>query len=183
LACIAAGGGVTRLHDEAGLTRGILARRGPKRPAEAIIKNGIYGPTTTPSQRPSSMERPMSTALAPPVLVMRDARRLREGDGVRFRILDHGLERDAFAVRYHGAVAAYLNTCRHQSLMLDFGDARFFDDAYDALVCCHHGARYEPGTGVCVAGPCVGSRLTRLGIEERDGGLWCTGRVGGDDAA
>ena len=53
-------------------------------------------------------------------------------------------------------VVAYLNTCRHQGLTLDFGDAHFFDDAYDALVCCQHGARYDPLTGVCVAGPCVG---------------------------
>jgi nitrite reductase/ring-hydroxylating ferredoxin subunit len=114
-------------------------------------------------------------------LVLSAARRLREGDGVRFRILDHGLERDAFAVRFHGALLAYLNTCRHQGLPLDFGDGRFFDDAFDALVCCQHGARYEPTTGACVAGPCVGSHLTRLGLEERDGALWCTGRVGRAD--
>jgi nitrite reductase/ring-hydroxylating ferredoxin subunit len=121
----------------------------------------------------------MSAALAPPVLVMPDARRLREGDGVRFRILDQGLEREAFAVRFDDVVLAYLNTCRHESLMLDFGDAHYFDEAYDALVCCHHGARYEPKTGVCVDGPCVGARLTRLGVELRDGALWCTGREAG----
>ena len=124
----------------------------------------------------------MTGVLEPPLLVLREARRLREGDGVRFRILDFGLERDAFAVRFKGAAFAFLNTCRHQSLMLDFGDARFFDEDADALVCVHHGARYEPATGVCVAGPCVGSRLTRLGLEERGGELWCTGRTGTDDA-
>jgi nitrite reductase/ring-hydroxylating ferredoxin subunit len=125
----------------------------------------------------------MTTALEPPVLVLREARRLSEGEGVRFRILDHGLERDAFAVRYRGAALAYLNTCRHQNLPLDFGDARFFDAEYDALVCCHHGARYAPDSGICVAGPCAGSRLTRLELEERAGALWCTGRVGAIDAA
>ena len=124
----------------------------------------------------------MTAMLEPPVLVVREAHRLREGDGVRFRILDHGLERDAFAVRYRGGALAFLNTCRHQSLALDFGDARFFDDQADALVCVHHGARYAPETGVCVAGPCVGSRLTRLGLEERGGGLWCTGRLESADA-
>lgn len=124
----------------------------------------------------------MSGLLEAPVLVMRDERRLREGDGVRFRILDHGLERDAFAVRFRGATYAYLNTCRHQSLPLDFGDARFFDADADALMCVHHGARYAPTTGECVAGPCVGSRLTRLGLEDRDGELWCTGRAEAVDA-
>ena len=119
----------------------------------------------------------MTGALEAPVLVMREAHRLREGDGVRFRILDHGLEREAFAVRFHGTPLAFLNTCRHQSLPLDFGDLRFFDSEADALVCVHHGARYAPETGLCVAGPCVGSRLTRLGLEERAGELWCTGRL------
>ena len=124
----------------------------------------------------------MSAAPVPPLLVLRDARRLREGDGIRFRILDHGLERDAFAVRFRGMVVAYLNTCRHQGLTLDFGDAHFFDDAYDALVCCQHGARYDPLTGVCVAGPCAGARLTPLRLEEKDGMLWCTGRFSADHA-
>jgi hypothetical protein len=65
--------------------------------------------------------------------------------------------------------------CRHQSLPLDFGDAHYFDEAYDALVCCHHGARYRPESGECFAGPCLGGRLTPLVVEERDGALWCVG--------
>jgi nitrite reductase/ring-hydroxylating ferredoxin subunit len=124
----------------------------------------------------------MPGVLEPPVLVLREARRLREGDGVKFRILDFGLEREAFAVRFKGTALAFLNTCRHQSLPLDFGDAVFFDADADALVCVHHGARYAPLTGECVAGPCVGSKLTRLGLEERDGELWCTGRIEVTDA-
>jgi len=116
------------------------------------------------------------------VLVIADARRLREGEAVKFRVRDFGLDRDAFAVRWHGAVRAYVNACRHQALPLDFGDGRFFDDEYDALVCVQHGARYAPDTGVCVDGPCAGARLTALALEERDGALWCTGRVEPRDA-
>ena len=89
-------------------------------------------------------------------------------------VLD-GIERDAFAVRYRGRVHAYLNSCRHQALHLDFGDAHFFDEAYDALVCCHHGARYDPASGRCLDGPCAGGALTMLLIEERAGDLWCLG--------
>jgi nitrite reductase/ring-hydroxylating ferredoxin subunit len=110
-----------------------------------------------------------------PVRILADARRLREGDGARFTVVVDGVSRDAFAVRYHGQAYAYLNTCRHQSLQLDFGDARFFDEAYDALVCCHHGARYRPDTGECVDGPCEGARLTPLQVELRGPELWCTG--------
>jgi nitrite reductase/ring-hydroxylating ferredoxin subunit len=114
--------------------------------------------------------------MTPPVRILEEARRLGEGQGIRFRVTIEGVEREAFAVRYRGRVYAYLNTCRHQGLELDFGDAHFFDDDYDALVCCHHGARYRPETGACVGGPCEGGRLTALAVEERSGELWCVGR-------
>jgi nitrite reductase/ring-hydroxylating ferredoxin subunit len=113
----------------------------------------------------------------PPLRVLADARRLGEGMGARFQILLEGVEREAFVVRYRGRCYGYLNVCRHQSLALDFGDAHFFDDDYDALVCCHHGARYRPETGECAGGPCEGGRLTALAFEERAGELWCTGRL------
>ena len=66
---------------------------------------------------------------------------------------------------------------------LDFGDAHFFDDAYDALVCCHHGARYRPETGECVDGPCEGGRLTALAMEERDGRAVVRGSDAGSPVA
>lgn len=102
---------------------------------------------------------------------------LHDGDGVRFNVVLDGLTYPAFAVRWRGRVHAYVNACRHQSLALDFGDAHFFDEAFDALVCCHHGARFAPDTGRCVAGPCEGASLTALAVVERDGALWCTGRA------
>src|SRR5262245_20481606 len=77
-------------------------------------------------------------------VILRDAAALGEGKGLRFRTIVDGVEREAFLVRYRGQLLAYLNECRHQSLPLDFGDARFFDDEYDAIVCCQHGARYAP---------------------------------------
>ncbi|HEY2956342.1 MAG TPA: Rieske 2Fe-2S domain-containing protein [Candidatus Eisenbacteria bacterium] len=109
------------------------------------------------------------------MLVLPRARELAEGTGARFSVVVEGIPRDAFVVRYRGRLYAYLNTCRHELFNLDFGDAHFFDDAYDALVCCHHGARYRPETGECVSGPCEGGRLTALALEERDGALWCVG--------
>ena len=113
-----------------------------------------------------------------PVMVLREAQRLAEGAGVRFSLRLEGVARDAFAVRWHGRPYAYVNTCRHESLPLDFGDAHFFDEAYNALVCCHHGARYDPASGACLGGPCAGGRLTALALEERGGALWCVGLAG-----
>ncbi len=117
----------------------------------------------------------MTSSPFDPVLVLTEAVRLGEGRGVRFAVRLDGVAREAFAVRWRGQVFAYLNACRHQSLPLDFGDARFFDEAYDALVCCHHGARYRPESGECAGGPCAGGRLTARAIEERGGALWCRG--------
>jgi nitrite reductase/ring-hydroxylating ferredoxin subunit len=112
-----------------------------------------------------------------PLRILPDARRLGECQGVRFHLVLEGVDREALAVRWRGRVYGYVNTCRHQSLPLDFGDGHFFDEVCDALVCCHHGARYRPDTGECFEGPCLGSRLTRLMVEERDGGLWCAGQA------
>ena len=107
------------------------------------------------------------------IRVLENASALREMGGVRFTVTIDGVSRDAFAVRWRGKVYAYVNSCRHQSLPLDFGDAHFFDESADALVCCHHGARYRPDTGECVDGPCEGATLTQLAVVEKDGGLWC----------
>src|SRR5213592_1758551 len=158
-------------------------------PYRRIIKRAArHDPTTRllSGLRPQGLgldeERSLAPSLSPPSLVLADVRRLGEGQGVRFSLVVEGIPRDGFAVRYRGRLLAYVNTCRHQGLPLDFGDAHFFDDPYDALVCCHHGARYHPESGVCFEGPCVGARLTGLRVEERDGALWCVGlRRTGDD--
>jgi nitrite reductase/ring-hydroxylating ferredoxin subunit len=109
--------------------------------------------------------------------VLADVRRLAEMAGVRFSIRLEGIERPAFAIRRRGRFHAYLNVCRHQARELDFGDAHFFDESADALVCCHHGARYQPETGHCLAGPCEGAGLTALRLEQRGHELWCLGRA------
>ena len=105
--------------------------------------------------------------------VLEDARRLREGQGLRCTVTLDGLPTDAFVVRYRGQLHAYVNRCRHLALPLDFGDAHFFDEQADALVCVQHGARYEPATGRCISGPCAGASLTRVVVEEREGAVWC----------
>ena len=142
-----------------------MMRRFDRRPAPWPVLRFSF---TTP-------EHCVSPEESAPVRVLDDASRLGEGAGARFSVVVDGLRSDAFVVRYRGGLYAYLNTCRHELLPLDFGDGRFFDDDYDALVCCHHGARYRPETGECICGPCEGGRLTPLALEERNGALWCTG--------
>jgi nitrite reductase/ring-hydroxylating ferredoxin subunit len=119
----------------------------------------------------------MDESVLAPQRVAADVRRLSEMSGVRFTITLDGITWPAFAVRRRGRFHGYLNVCRHQSRELDFGDGRFFDETADALVCCHHGARYDPESGLCVAGPCAGAKLTALRMELRGDELWCLGRA------
>ena len=120
---------------------------------------------------------PMNGSEFAPVRVLADARRLGELMGARFSVVLDGVPRPAFVVRRRGRLHGYLNVCRHQARELDFGDARFFDESADALVCCHHGARYEPESGRCLSGPCEGGSLTALALEQRGNELWCVGRL------
>jgi nitrite reductase/ring-hydroxylating ferredoxin subunit len=39
-------------------------------------------------------------------------------------------------------------------------------------LCQYHGALYRPDDGICVAGPCVGSRLRQLPVTVIDGEIW-----------
>ena len=110
-----------------------------------------------------------------PFAILPDASKLAEGRTTRFTLTLDGVSQEALALRWRGALYAYVNRCRHQSLPLDFGDGHVFDEAYDAVVCCQNGARYRPDSGVCFDGPCVGGRLTALALELRGSALWCVG--------
>jgi nitrite reductase/ring-hydroxylating ferredoxin subunit len=43
------------------------------------------------------------------------------------------------------------------------------------LLCSTHGATYETRSGRCVGGPCNGSSLVKLRVEERAGGVYFMG--------
>ena len=79
----------------------------------------------------------------------------------------------AFVVRHRGRVYAYVNECRHQASELDWNPGEFFDVDRLYLICATHGAVYEPGTGLCVAGPCRGARLAPVRVHEREGNVFC----------
>lgn len=94
------------------------------------------------------------------------------GDGVRFDLAGPEGGVPAFAVRWHGAVCAYVNRCAHVPVELDWQPGRFFDDSGLYLICATHGALYNPDDGYCVAGPCRGGRLAPLPVVERDDAVY-----------
>lgn len=73
----------------------------------------------------------------------------------------------AFALRFDGAVVAYVNRCAHVPTEMDWQYGEFLDGDREWIVCSIHGAVYDPRSGHCVGGPCVNGRLMPIRVEER----------------
>jgi nitrite reductase/ring-hydroxylating ferredoxin subunit len=86
-------------------------------------------------------------------------------EGVRIVAYD-GIppKRSILLVHTKAGPRAYWNVCRHLPLPLDAGSGMVKIDAH-LLVCATHGARYEPGEGLCVSGPCRGALLEPIQLE------------------
>ena len=56
----------------------------------------------------------------------------------------------------------FVNSCPHRRLSLDRRGRLQFSGTQRLLVCPNHGAKFEPETGRCVAGPCFGKHLQRV---------------------
>lgn len=97
------------------------------------------------------------------------------GRGVRFEVEYFGAPAPAFAVRQRGRVHGYLNRCAHVAMELDWQEGVFFDLDGRDLLCSTHGAVYEASSGRCLGGPCNGSPLVKLRIEERGGMVYFKG--------
>jgi nitrite reductase/ring-hydroxylating ferredoxin subunit len=58
------------------------------------------------------------------------------------------------------------------------GTGRFWSAKTSRIYCMTHGARYEPTTGLCDAGPCVGARLRKFTLRVDGNDVWV--QVAGD---
>lgn len=73
-----------------------------------------------------------------------------------------------FIVREGERVVGFVDRCPHMGLPL----AKTLDDylAPDGrIVCSWHGAIFDPSSGECLGGPCVGARLIEWPVEVVDG--------------
>jgi nitrite reductase/ring-hydroxylating ferredoxin subunit len=101
------------------------------------------------------------------------ASQLIDGDkGVRFSVGVNGKPQAAFAVRFGGKVCAFVNSCPHLGVELDWEPGEFFDLSGLYLVCATHGAVFMPDSGYCTGGPCKGRRLVSLPVRECDGEIF-----------
>ena len=91
------------------------------------------------------------------------------GAGIRFDWPPAGGAGKGFVVRHGGRPRAYVNRCPHLGVELDWEPGQFFEVSGLYLVCSTHGAIFEPGSGLCIAGPCRGARLQAIAVSEQEG--------------
>lgn len=77
--------------------------------------------------------------------------------------------RKIFLVRTDGQVRAYLDSCPHLFVPLEMEDDKFLDMTGTEIMCSVHAARFDPLTGCCVWGPCLGRRLTPVVVAVVEG--------------
>lgn len=94
-----------------------------------------------------------------------------EGKGIRFDLPELGEHVTGFLVRSAGEAHAYVNQCAHVPIELDWNQGDFFNATQEYLICATHGAHYEPRTGLCDLGPCVGKRLRPIAVYEQNGNI------------
>jgi nitrite reductase/ring-hydroxylating ferredoxin subunit len=89
--------------------------------------------------------------------------------GSRAFALAVGADRGAWplqglVVRRGGELRAYVNRCPHAGHPLNLRPHEFLAPGGTLIVCNSHGALFEIATGLCVAGPCAGERLTPVPV-------------------
>lgn len=70
-----------------------------------------------------------------------------------------------------GAPRAYVNWCPHAGHGLNLRPHRFLTPEGELIVCASHGALFERGSGLCIAGPCAGRRLRPVPIAVVEGSV------------
>lgn len=83
-----------------------------------------------------------------------------------------------FVVRQGDEIVAYQNYCVHVGHPLNWQPDRFLTEDGKHIICSSHGATYNIGDGLCVAGPCRGKELRKVAVEIRGGEIFVQGPDG-----
>lgn len=75
-----------------------------------------------------------------------------------------GFERlQVFALCYHAQIHVWRDLCPHHGTTpLAWRRDAYLNADASRIVCAAHGAQFEPDTGLCTLGPCLGESLTRV---------------------
>jgi nitrite reductase/ring-hydroxylating ferredoxin subunit len=65
-----------------------------------------------------------------------------------------------------GELKAYRNACPHYDVPLNHEQGKVFTPDGKHFLCMTHHAIFEPGTGLCVQGPCKGEALDTIPLRQ-----------------
>lgn len=76
-----------------------------------------------------------------------------------------------FVLRHQGRLHAWANACPHMGVPMAWRRHAYLNAAGTHVQCHAHGALFDPASGQCVQGPCLGQQLRRreLVIDEHGG--------------
>jgi len=112
------------------------------------------------SESPES-ERPDE---GPSSITIRGGALLEERGSQKFAIADPDDPREGFILRFEGELRAFENRCPHWEVDLDLGMGDPYLDDLEKIFCRNHAAIFDPLTGVCESGPCLGRAIRRYPI-------------------
>ncbi len=105
---------------------------------------------------------------------------IEHGKSKKFTLRRGQRDLEALLVNFEGCHFAYINRCPHTGITLDWVNNQFFSSDNRYLMCATHGAVFEPPTGECIWGPCVGLALQSVPVEIEQGRIYA--RLPGSDA-
>jgi nitrite reductase/ring-hydroxylating ferredoxin subunit len=97
---------------------------------------------------------------------------LKPGTSKKFNLTQGKYSVEGLLLNYQGSLYAYVNRCPHIGISLDWVDNQFFTIDGRYLMCANHGATFEPATGECIWGPCLGAALQSLPLEVEAGKIF-----------
>ena len=97
---------------------------------------------------------------------------IEHGKSKKFTLRRGQRDIEALLVNFQGQHFAYINRCPHTGITLDWVNNQFFSSDTRYIMCATHGAVFEPPTGECIWGPCVGLSLQSVPVEIEDGRIY-----------
>ena len=85
-----------------------------------------------------------------------------------FSLEAHSGEIEFFVVRKDNHYFAYVNSCPHTNINLEWVPDQFLDMSNELIQCSLHGAKFTIEDGYCIFGSCLGKKLKSLEIRIED---------------
>jgi nitrite reductase/ring-hydroxylating ferredoxin subunit len=99
---------------------------------------------------------------------------IEHGKSKKFTLRRGQRDLEALLVNFEGRHFAYINRCPHTGITLDWVNNQFFSSDNRYLMCATHGAVFEPPTGECIWGPCVGLSLQSVPVVIEEGRIYAS---------